>query len=236
MRHRGIAHAIVLASAFLVATAGARADAVADFYRGKTITIVIGYSPGGGYDTYAASSAASSAAIFPAIRWSSRRKRPAAAAASPPTEGQCGAARRHSTPPPPTNHSPSSRRSAIRPFSSTPASSIGSAIRPPTTKHIWRWPPCSASRPVADATTKEIVIGATGINTSSQQRECSIGGRHQIQDRARLSRRHRRGAALALERGEIGDIPIHGRAGSPKSPSGSPTRRSISWSRSACSG
>ena len=28
-------------------------DAVADFYKGKTVTIVIGSTPGGGYDTYA---------------------------------------------------------------------------------------------------------------------------------------------------------------------------------------
>src|SRR5215210_24605 len=33
--------------------ATARADAVEDFYKGKTISFVIGYSPGGGYDTYA---------------------------------------------------------------------------------------------------------------------------------------------------------------------------------------
>src|SRR5689334_20303420 len=31
----------------------ANADAVADFYRGKTITMYIGYGPGGGYDFYA---------------------------------------------------------------------------------------------------------------------------------------------------------------------------------------
>ena len=30
-----------------------QADAVADFYKGKTVTIYIGYSAGGGYDTYA---------------------------------------------------------------------------------------------------------------------------------------------------------------------------------------
>lgn len=28
------------------------ADAVADFYAGKTVTIIVGFSPGGGYDTY----------------------------------------------------------------------------------------------------------------------------------------------------------------------------------------
>jgi tripartite-type tricarboxylate transporter receptor subunit TctC len=35
------------------ASAPAAADAVADFYQGKTLTLVIGYTPGGGYDTYA---------------------------------------------------------------------------------------------------------------------------------------------------------------------------------------
>jgi tripartite-type tricarboxylate transporter receptor subunit TctC len=34
-------------------TEGARADAVSDFYRGKTVTIIVGYSAGGGYDIYA---------------------------------------------------------------------------------------------------------------------------------------------------------------------------------------
>ena len=31
----------------------ARADAIADFYRGKTVTIYVGFGPGGGYDAYA---------------------------------------------------------------------------------------------------------------------------------------------------------------------------------------
>ena len=36
-----------------VCSAPASADAVADFYKGKTMTIVVGFSPGGGYDLYA---------------------------------------------------------------------------------------------------------------------------------------------------------------------------------------
>ena len=28
-------------------------DAVADFYRGKNLRLIVGYSAGGGYDTYA---------------------------------------------------------------------------------------------------------------------------------------------------------------------------------------
>jgi tripartite-type tricarboxylate transporter receptor subunit TctC len=42
-----------LAAALLAVAAPARADAVADFYRGKRINLVIGFGTGGGYDTYA---------------------------------------------------------------------------------------------------------------------------------------------------------------------------------------
>src|SRR5687767_4192786 len=43
----------VLAAAMAVGIAAqARADAVEDFYKGKTITMVVSYGPGGGYDTY----------------------------------------------------------------------------------------------------------------------------------------------------------------------------------------
>ncbi len=34
-------------------TAQAQGDPVADFYRGKTVTILVGYEGGGGYDLYA---------------------------------------------------------------------------------------------------------------------------------------------------------------------------------------
>jgi tripartite-type tricarboxylate transporter receptor subunit TctC len=44
--------AIFLGFAMLLATA-ARAASPADFYKGRTVSIIIGYSPGGGYDLYA---------------------------------------------------------------------------------------------------------------------------------------------------------------------------------------
>jgi tripartite-type tricarboxylate transporter receptor subunit TctC len=44
---------IALSCATLVAPAAARADAVADFYRGKSITLYVSFPPGGGYDIYA---------------------------------------------------------------------------------------------------------------------------------------------------------------------------------------
>ena len=46
-------HAILLCATLLLATLPAKADAIADFYRGKTIGLYIGFPPGGGYDLYA---------------------------------------------------------------------------------------------------------------------------------------------------------------------------------------
>lgn len=42
----------VIAGAMLFASLAARADAVADFYKGRTITVYIASGPGGGYDAY----------------------------------------------------------------------------------------------------------------------------------------------------------------------------------------
>jgi tripartite-type tricarboxylate transporter receptor subunit TctC len=47
--HLTIAAAIVAQFAF---TATTRADPVADFYRGKTVRLIVGYGPGGSYDLY----------------------------------------------------------------------------------------------------------------------------------------------------------------------------------------
>src|SRR3981081_2111885 len=45
--------AVVLASLMLGATQSGSAQAQADFFRGKTLTMLIGYTSGGGYDLYA---------------------------------------------------------------------------------------------------------------------------------------------------------------------------------------
>ncbi len=44
---------VVAALLALINATGARADEVADFYRGRQITLIVGYGPGGGYDLYA---------------------------------------------------------------------------------------------------------------------------------------------------------------------------------------
>jgi tripartite-type tricarboxylate transporter receptor subunit TctC len=49
---RSLISSILVLSAFLSSTASVRADAVADFYSGKSISLMIGFGVGGGYDTY----------------------------------------------------------------------------------------------------------------------------------------------------------------------------------------
>ncbi len=44
---------IVAAAMGIIAAGGARADAVADFYRGKTVSVVVGHEAGTGFDIYA---------------------------------------------------------------------------------------------------------------------------------------------------------------------------------------
>ena len=51
MLKHGIAAGALLAATLAVGPA--KADAVADFFRTRTVNILIGYGPGGGYDTYA---------------------------------------------------------------------------------------------------------------------------------------------------------------------------------------
>jgi len=42
----------VAAQCLVAATIPAQADPVSDFYKGKTLSLIAGFPPGGGYDTY----------------------------------------------------------------------------------------------------------------------------------------------------------------------------------------
>ena len=44
---------VALAAAWALAVPAAHADAVADFYKGRQLNLIVGYGPGGGYDIYA---------------------------------------------------------------------------------------------------------------------------------------------------------------------------------------
>jgi tripartite-type tricarboxylate transporter receptor subunit TctC len=53
VRYFPLTAAVLTASLALSAPTAARADAVGDFYKGKTISIIVGFGAGGGYDLYA---------------------------------------------------------------------------------------------------------------------------------------------------------------------------------------
>ena len=48
--YRWIGVALLIAA---LASAPARAETVDEFYRGKRLTLIVGYGPGGGYDVFA---------------------------------------------------------------------------------------------------------------------------------------------------------------------------------------
>jgi tripartite-type tricarboxylate transporter receptor subunit TctC len=50
---RRVVATLLVSGLVLAAHGAAQADAVSDFYRGRTVNLVIGYAPGGGYDLYA---------------------------------------------------------------------------------------------------------------------------------------------------------------------------------------
>src|SRR6185503_16204787 len=53
MVFRTCMHGLIAAAALVVAVAPGRAQSVAEFYKGKTVDLYIGYSVGGAYDLYA---------------------------------------------------------------------------------------------------------------------------------------------------------------------------------------
>ena len=65
---------LLLVAAIAMLPSIARADSAADFYKGRSISMIIGYSVGGGYDAYARLLAHYIAGTFRASRRSCRNK------------------------------------------------------------------------------------------------------------------------------------------------------------------
>ena len=53
VRNIALVKMILVAAAVAAPAAPPRSDAVAEFYKGRTVSLVIGYSVGSGYDLYA---------------------------------------------------------------------------------------------------------------------------------------------------------------------------------------
>lgn len=200
MQNRRMFGAIVLAS-LLIAT-GARADAVADFYRGKTISVVIGYSPGGGYDTYARLVARFMGRYIPG--------NPTLQPQQMPGGGSRIAAgyMAHVAPHDGTMIATADQSMVVQQAVGDPtilfdASKFGWIGNPTADNNTLGVSSALGVKTIADAKTKEIVIGATGINTSSQYAQAlnSVAG---TKFKIVLGYPGATEMGLALERGEIG--------------------------------
>ena len=160
------AAACLLAGACLAAGA-ARADPIADFYKNRTVDLVIGYSPGGTYDLYARHVARFLGDFIPGKPKIVPRNMPGGgsrvaagyvSAVAPKDGATLGTA----------EQSLSVEQAMGDPslaFDVGRLRYIGSPIQDNNVTVVWKTSPV---RSIEDARTQEVPIGATGGSTSSQ--------------------------------------------------------------------
>src|SRR3712207_3260388 len=166
---RGLA-VILGAAGVLLALHGfgspARADAVADFYRGKTITLLIGYTPGGTYDAYGRLVARFMGDHIPGKPTIVPRNMPGAAS-------RVAAAHLYNVAP------RDGTMLATADQSLALAQAMGEKLQFDVTKFTWIGNPSAGNnttvtwhtsgvKTIEDAKAREVTMGATGGSTSSQ--------------------------------------------------------------------
>ena len=200
MPYRRTIGAVVLAC--FSAVAGARADSVADFYHGKTISIIIGYSPGGGYDTYARLVARFMGRYIPGNPTLQPQQMPGGG--SRIAAGyMANVAPRDGTMIATADQSMVIQQAVGDPTILFDARKFNFIGNPTADNNTLAVSSALGVNTIADATKKEIVIGATGINTSSQYAQAlnTVAG---TKFKIVLGYPGAMEMGLALERGEIG--------------------------------
>lgn len=179
----------------------ATADPVADFYRGKTISLVIGYSAGGGFDLYARAVGRHIGRHIPGNPVLVPRNMPGAGsvaaalfmAGSAPADGTAIATVAQSMALQQAMGDPSIR------FDLKRFNWIGNPINGVSTIATWR---ASGIHTIEQAQSRDVSIGATGINVTMQYPQVlnSLVG-----TRFKVVIGYPGGAdiALAMERGEV---------------------------------
>jgi tripartite-type tricarboxylate transporter receptor subunit TctC len=167
---RGLAGIWLAVAGLLVLTLGlcpaARADAVEDFYRGKTITLLIGYTPGGTYDAYGRLVARFMGEHIPGKPAIVPRNMPGAAS-------RVAAAHLANVGP------RDGTMLATADQSLALAQAMGEKLQFDVTKFTWIGNPSAGNnttvtwhttgvKAIDDAKTREVTMGATGGSTSSQ--------------------------------------------------------------------
>jgi len=145
----------------------AHADAVADFYKGKPISVYIGFSPGGGYDAYARLVAKHMGSHIPGnpvlipknMVGAGSRKATAYIYSVAPKDGTSMATADQSLALQQAMEDPTIQ------FDARHLTWIGNPNRDVNTLAVWH---TSGIKTLDDAKKREVVVGATGSNTSAQ--------------------------------------------------------------------
>ena len=199
---RHIATLTAATTAFLAAPI-ANADPVADFYSGKTITLLIGFGPGGGYDTYGRVLARHFGKHIPG--------NPSIVPQNMPGSGGVKVANYmyNAAPKNGTYLQIIATSAALEPlfgnkvakYDPTKFSWIGNMDKDTASCGVWQ---TAGIRKFSDMLTKEVVFGATGPSASTGQHALVL--RNMLGAKVKLITGYKgtKEINLAMERGEVG--------------------------------
>ena len=183
----------------------ARADTVADFYKGKSINVVVGYGPGGGYDVYMRLLLRHMPRYIPGHPNIVVQNMPGAGCLRAANyRRQCRAARRHSRSACSARRPRSNRCSATRTRSSRPPSFawLGNMIRDVAACGTWHNSGINSLDQIINAKT-EVVFGASGAGSYANQHALVL--KHMLGAKLRVITGFTgiKDIGLALERDEV---------------------------------
>lgn len=222
----------VAVTAMTFARTPAAADPVADFYRGKTISMVIGVSVGGDYDIRARLLARHMGKHIPGEPTILPRNMPGAGGVTAanwlarvaPTDGTVILMITQNMPVSQAIHA-TGVEFDVRRFNW-----IGNTSDSPNVINSWY---TTGVRTIKDAMERELVLGATGRGTGTYYYPASLNALVGTKFKIVAGYPGGNEMNLAMERGEIGGrARIPGRRGRPRGRNGSPRRRSTFWCRS----
>jgi tripartite-type tricarboxylate transporter receptor subunit TctC len=193
---------LFLSACFFLVTAGVRAETVADFFRGKTINVIVGYPPGGAYDTYARLIARFMGRYLPGNPLFLIRQMPGGGSRIA-VGYMANVAPRDGTYLATADQSLATQQAIGDPTILFDASKLNWIGNPTSDNNTLAVSAATGVKTIADATTKEIIIGASGFNTTSQYPQAlnTIAG---TRFRIVLGYPGAMELELALERDEIG--------------------------------
>ncbi|HTI86083.1 MAG TPA: tripartite tricarboxylate transporter substrate-binding protein [Alphaproteobacteria bacterium] len=199
---RGIARAAAIAAGLAAAIGGAPAASAADFYKDKTISIVVGSAAGGSYDAYARLLSRHMGNHIPGTPSVIVRNMPGAAGVQSAQYIYTAAPKDGTSLGAPLNTVPLAQaldRSKIA-FDCAALQWIGTAAAPANVLAVWSG---TGIKTLADARTREVTIGATTPGTTMEM--YPLMANHLFGTKFKVVTGYLGGAEinLAMERGEV---------------------------------